>query len=143
MRRIRVSIRGRVVIRAIEYPFNVLINTASRFEMPFSEQIRTETKPIPMKWQLHKNTNPFFILPKIPICNQILTRISQNTDKIPRKYQEIWDRNTKYRLGISIFLVYQFFCLRLASLLSIPHGVLLRTFLTIRAYQLRIGCNPR
>ena len=41
---------------------------------------------------------------------------SQNTDKIPRKYKEIWDRNTKHRFGIGISLVYQIFCYRLTSL---------------------------
>ena len=30
---------------------------------------------------------------------------AHDSDKIPRKYQEIWDRNTKYRFGIGIFLV--------------------------------------
>ena len=46
-------------------------------EVPFSEKFETETKPIPMKWQLQKpNTKPIFILPKIPIFNQILTRAS-------------------------------------------------------------------
>ena len=41
---------------------------------------------------------------------------SQNADKIPRKYEEIWDRNTKYRFGFGIFLVYQFFYYWLTSL---------------------------
>ena len=58
-------------------------------EVPFSEKFRTETKPIPIKWQLQKpNTKPIFILPKMPIFYQILTRASS---KIPIKYQE----NTK------------------------------------------------
>ena len=47
----------------------------SVLEVPFSEKFQTETKPIPMKWQLQKpNTKPIFILPKIQIFNQILTR---------------------------------------------------------------------
>ena len=46
-------------------------------QVQFSEKFQTETKPIPMKWQLQKpNTKPIFILPKIPIFNQILTRAS-------------------------------------------------------------------
>ena len=49
----------------------------SSLEVPFSENFETKTKPIPMKWQLQKpNTKPIFILPKIPIINQILTRAS-------------------------------------------------------------------
>ena len=37
-------------------------------------------------------------------------------DKIPRKYREIWDRNTKYRFGIGIFLVYHILGFGLTSL---------------------------
>ena len=72
----------------------------SGLEMPFSGKLQTKTKPIPMKWQPQKpNTKPIFILPKIPILNQILTRpywrYRSNTKKIPRnlghKYQiPIW-----------------------------------------------------
>ena len=38
---------------------------------------------------------------------------------MPRKHQEVWDRNTKYRFGIGIFLVYQIFGHRLTSLVAI------------------------
>ena len=58
-----------------------------------------------MKWQTQKpNTKPIFILPKYTNSkpNFNIER-SQNADKIPRKYQEIWDRNTKYRFGFGIF----------------------------------------
>ena len=58
-------------------------------EVPFSEKFQTETKPIPMKWQLQKpNFKPISILPKIPIFSKILTRASSkyrlNTKKIPK-----------------------------------------------------------
>ena len=72
-----------------------------------------------MKWQPQKpNTKPIFILPKNtnikPNFNKAVLKI---TDKIPRKYQEIWDINTKYRFGIGIFLVYQILGYRLTSLI--------------------------
>ena len=80
-----------------------------------------------MKWQPQKpNTKPIFILPKnTNIKSNFNIERSQNADKIPRKYQEIWDRKTKYRFGFGIFLVYQIFGYRLTSL-----------------YQLHIQCLP-
>ena len=73
-----------------------------------------------MKWQPQKpNTKPIFILPKNlnikPNCNKAVHMI---IDKIPRKYKEIWDINTKYRFGIGIFLVYQTLGYRLTSLVT-------------------------
>ena len=52
-----------------------------------------------------------FILPKNTNIkpNFKETVHTQDSDKIPRKCQEIWNRNTKYRFGIGIFLVYQIF----------------------------------
>ena len=79
-------------------------------EVPFSENFKLKQKPIPMKRQLQKpNTKPIFILPKITIFNQILTRAFSkypyNTKKIPRNlgytYQiPIW---YWYFLGIPNF----------------------------------------
>ena len=71
-----------------------------------------------MKWHPQKpNTKPIFMLPKNtnikPNFNKAVLKI---TDKIPRKYQEIWDINTKYRFGIGIFLVYQILGYRMTSL---------------------------
>ena len=37
---------------------------------------------------------------------------------MPIKYQEIWDRYTKYRFDIGIFLVYQIFGYRLTALVG-------------------------
>ena len=77
-----------------------------------------------MKWQPQKpNTKPIFILPKnTNIKPNFNIERSQNADKIPRKYQEIWDRKTKYRFGFGIFLVYQIFGYRLTSLnLTLSH----------------------
>ena len=76
-----------------------------------TDLIEHVTKPIPMKWQPQKpNTEPIFILPKNTNSkpNFNIER-SQNADKILIKYQEIWDRKTKYRFGFGIFLVYQIF----------------------------------
>ena len=89
-------------------------------EMSFSGKWQTKTKPIPMKWQPQKpNTKPIFILPKnTNIKPNFNIERSQNADKIPRKYQEIWDRKTKYRFGFGIFLVYQIFGYRLTSLID-------------------------
>ena len=76
--------------------------------MPFSGKLQTETKSIPMKWQPKKpNTKPIFILPKNTNIKPKFKKIVLYADKIPRKYQELWDRSTKYRFGIGIFLVYQ------------------------------------
>ena len=75
---------------------------------------------MPMKWQPQKpNTKPIFILPK---KYQYLTKFKEDVTqdmKIPIKYQEIWDINTKYRVGIDVFLVYQIVGDRLTSLLFI------------------------
>ena len=108
--------------------------------MPFSGKLQTETKLIPMKLQPQKsNTKPIFILPR---KYQYLTKFYidriQHTDKIPIKYQEIEGRNTKYRFGIGIFLVYQSFGLQLTSLVQMTiraglerrHESRLRTVLT-------------
>ena len=86
-------------------------------EVPFSEKKnQTETKPIPMKWQLQNpNTKPIFILPKIPNFNKGFL-------KIPKKYQA----NTK-TFGTEIpntdlvlifsWYAYQIFGFRLTSLI--------------------------
>ena len=56
-----------------------------------------------MKWQPQTpNTKPIFILPK---NTNIWPNFNKSVLKIPRKYQEICERNAKYRFGIDIFLV--------------------------------------
>ena len=79
---------------------------SNRNQTDTNEMATTETK-YQTDFYSAKNTN---ILPNFN------KGLPQNTDKIPRKYQEIWDRNTKYRFGIGIFLVYQIFGFRLTSL---------------------------
>ena len=67
-----------------------------------------------MKWQPQKpNTKPIFILTK---NTNIKPNFHKAVLKIPIKYQEIWDTNTKYRFGIGIFLVYQILGYRLTLL---------------------------
>ena len=79
-----------------------------------TNQNQTDTNEMATK---KPNTKPIFILPKnTNIKPNFNIERSQNADKIPRKYQEIWDRNTKYRFGFGIFLVYQIFGYRLTSL---------------------------
>ena len=65
-----------------------------------------EAKPIPMTWQEQKpNTKPILFCRKISTLNQILRKPYSRYLKIPRKYQEIRDRNAKYRFAVGIFLV--------------------------------------
>ena len=72
-----------------------------------NEMATTEIKYLTDFYSAEKNTN---MKPNFNI------ECSQNADTIPRKYQEIWDRNTKYRFGFGIFLVYQIIGYRLTSL---------------------------
>ena len=111
-------------IKYIHITHIFMYQTGYALEMPFSGKWETETKPIPIKWQPQKpNTKPIFILAKNtntkPNFNKAVLKI---TDKIPRKYREIWDINTKYRFGIGIFLVYQIPGYRLTSLVCIHIG---------------------
>ena len=80
----------------------------NRNQTDTNEMAATETK-YQTDFILPKNTN---IKPNF---NKALLKI---TDKIPRKYQESWDINTKYRFGIGIFLVYQILGYRLTSLIQ-------------------------
>ena len=90
-------------------------------EMPLSGKWRTETNPIPMKWQPQKPnaTNQFLFCRKIPILNQILrrtySRYRYNTKKILRS---LW---SKYQIPswYWFFLVYQIFGYRLTSLVCV------------------------
>ena len=64
---------------------------------------------------------------QIVFCSAKNTNIQPNFSKgflkipveIPRKYQEIWDSNTKYRFGLGIFLVYQIYGFQLTPLVHI------------------------
>ena len=60
-----------------------------------------------------KYQNDFYSCEKYQYLTKFYEDRAQDTDKIQRKYQEISDRNTKYRFGIGIFLVYQIFGYRL------------------------------
>ena len=97
-----------------------LLRPATRLELPFSGKWQTETKPIGDTNKMTTTETKYqtdFILPKNtnrkPNFNKAVLK---STDKIPRKCQEIWDINTKYRFGIGIFLVYQIIGYRLTSL---------------------------
>ena len=70
-----------------------------------------ETATTETKYQTY-----FYSAEKCQYLTKFQADRTQDSDKIPRKYQEIWDRNTKYRFGIAIFLVYQILGYRLASL---------------------------
>ena len=81
-----------------------------------SNQNHTDTNETPTTKT--KYQTDFYAAENTNILPNFNTESSQNTDKIPRKYQEIWDRNTKYRFGFRIFLVYQIFGYRLTSLVA-------------------------
>ena len=67
----------------------------------------------------HQIPNRFF-LPKNNYrhLTKFYEDLTQDTDRILKKYQEIWDRATKYHFGINIILVYQIFGYQLTSLLG-------------------------
>ena len=109
---------NRAIIR--DAIFRKMIN---RNQTDTNEMATTETKYQADFYSAEKNTN---IKPNF---NKAVLKI---TDKIPRKYQEIWDINTKYRFGIGIFLVCQILGYRLTSLVIISWTT---TSIYVRVFQ--------
>ena len=70
---------------------------------------------------------------------QYLTNFKKIVFKIPIKYQEdtkkFRDRNTKYRFGFGIFLAYQIFGFRLASLMC-TFEALICAILSVSKFEL-------
>ena len=68
---------------------------------------RNQTNTNEMATTETKYQTDFYSTEKYQYLKKNNKSVLKNTDKIPRKYRDIGDRNATYRFGIGILLVYQ------------------------------------